>query len=263
MSGIGALLMGGELVPVDGIDIIGPHDAKWAHLDCGDYRLRRGRPNKVLLHKTLADDPEKVLAGVGPAGGAERTAEYWQGDPKHSGAQGVTGDDGTFACLCDLVQIEAYHGNQANDESIGIETRELVGGGVYAAALHTTVAVTVAICAHLGIQLQCPRFYNRKPLERFADGGRTLIGVFGHRDVTDQRGQWDPGELLFDMLQALGCERFDFDKGEDRRVWALRQEQLRVKGHDIVADGIPGPQTTAALKLEGYKNGIWALGKAA
>ena len=257
----GGLLIDGEVVLVPGTTIIGPHDAAWAHLSPGDCVPRSRRPQQIILHKTIADDPEKVLAGAGPAGGAERTAEYWQKDPKHSGAHLVTGHDGVVACLADLVRIEAYHATVANLYSIGFETCELVGGGVYEAALHSTVAVTLAIAEHLGIQLQCSRFYNRHPIQRMLHGGPDMIGIFGHRDDTEDRGQWDPGELLFDMLQAHGCERFDFDKGEDRRVWALRQADMNTRGAQLVVDGIPGPATTAALKRAGYRGGVYALGK--
>lgn len=257
----GGLLMDGETVLAPGVTIIGPHEAPWATLTAGDCCPRSLRVQQLILHKTIADDPEKVLEGAGPPGGAEKTAEYWAGDPKHSGAPLVTGDDGVVACLVDLVRVMGYHGNQANDRSIGFETRERVGGGVFQAALDATVAVSLVVVEHLGIQLQMPRMYRNQPMPRFADGGKTLFGVFGHRDVTDRRGRWDPGDLLFDMLTAHGGERFDFDANEDRNVWMKRQEDLIAKGHNLVADGLPGPATTAALKLEGYRGGVWALGK--
>lgn len=257
----GALLMDGELVPVEGVDIIGPHDTAWSHLSPGDCRPRAGRPRQITLHKTIADDAERVLEGKGPPGGSERTARYWQDDPKHSGAQGVSGDDGVFACLCDLVRVEAYHATVSNPYSIGIETREIVGGGVYQAALDTTIRVTLAIVEHLGIQLQVPSSYNGHPIQRMLHGGPDMIGVFGHRDNTEDRGHWDPGDLLFDMLRAAGAESYDFDRGEDRAVWRVRQIALNERGHRLLVDGIPGPSTTAALKAEGYRGGVYALGK--
>jgi hypothetical protein len=257
----GSLLIDGELVGVPDVTVIGPHDAAWSHLSPGDCRPRSVRPFQIILHKTIADDVEKVLAGSGKPGGAERTAEYWAGDPQHSGAHLVTGDDGVVACLADLVRVEAYHATVSNLYSIGFETRELVGGGVYADALTSTVAVTLAIVEHLGIQLQVPRSYSGHPIKRMLDGGRDMIGIFGHRDNTESRGRWDPGDILFNMLRAHGAESFDFDAGEDRRVWSARQVALQAKGHSLVADGIPGPKTTAALKLEGYRGGVFALGK--
>lgn len=63
------------------------------------------------------------------------------------------------------------------------------------------------------------------------------------------------------MLRARGVEAFDFAQEEDIHVWQERQRELNKRGHDLVVDGIPGPKTTAALKAEGYRNGIWALGR--
>ncbi|HEY1813029.1 MAG TPA: N-acetylmuramoyl-L-alanine amidase [Kofleriaceae bacterium] len=261
--GSNAMLVDGTLVPVPGVTVIGSHDEEWAHLDPGDYCWRGTIPvTKVMLHKTIADDPEKLIAGKGPAGGAERDAKFWQQDPAHSGAQLVSGHDGVLACLCDVVRCAAYHATISNMDSIGIETCELVGGGVYEAALETTVAATLALVEHLGVQLQVPsRTYNGHPLKRMLAGERELVGVFGHRDNTEARGRWDPGEELFRRLRARGAEAFDFDAGEDLAKWRERQTVLVAKGHKLIVDGIPGPATTAALKAEGYRGGVYALGK--
>lgn len=262
------LLINGELVQVEGVNVIAPHEQPWAYLSPGDCIPRARWPQQLILHKTLADDPEFVLAGKGPAGGAESTARFWQqkkpdgSEVAHSGAHLVTGDDGVVACLADLVRIEAYDANQSNPYSIGYETREKVGGGCFQAAYSATIDVVMAIIEHVGIQLQIPRSYKGQPLKRFADGGRSLFGIFGHRDVTTQRGKWDPGELLFSMLEAKGAERFDFDADEDRKVWAKRQEDLNAKGHGLVVDGLPGPATRRALLAEGYRGGVFALGRA-
>ena len=264
----GGLLINGEIVPVPGVSIIGSHDAEWAHLSPGDCRPRRLAgalvyPHLWQLHKTLADDPEVVLPGRGPAGGARRTAAYWQGDPKHSGAHLVTGHDGETACLADLVLVEAYHATVSNLWAVGHETCELVGGKVYEAALDAAVRVCLAGCRAIGIQLQVPKLgsYRGHPHRRMLDGGRTVVGIVGHRDNTEDRGRWDPGDLLFEMLVAAGCEQFDLDSGEDLRVWQERQRELNRHGHRLVVDGIPGRKTTAALKAEGYVDGIYALGR--
>lgn len=266
----GGLLIGGLVVPVPGVNVIGPHDTKWSHLSPGDCRFRRETwVRQVMLHKTIADDPEFVIGGKGPVGGARRTAEYWQqtkadgSQAEYSGAHIVTGDDAEVACLADLALMEAFHATVSNPYSIGIETREKPGGGVYEAALDATVRVTMTIVEHCGIQLQVPKLpYRGEPLRRMLNGGKDCVGVFGHRNNTTRRGRWDPGDRLFHMLIALGADSFDFDAGEDVAVWKGRQAELVRRGHTLKVDGIPGPATTNALKLEGYRGGIWALGKA-
>ncbi len=266
----GGLLIAGSVVNVPGTCVVAPHEQPWCYLTTGkDCRPRPGRVQQVILHKTIADDPEKILEGVGPAGGAEKTARYWQScdgkvQPyKNSGAQLVTGDDGIVACLCDLALVEAFHATVSNALSIGIETREQHGGGVYQAALDATVATTITICRTLGIQLQVERGpYGGHPTPRMLDGGHDMVGVFGHRANTEDRGRWDPGDILFDMLRAHGAESFDFDGREDIATWKARQLALSAKGHNLAIDGIPGAATTAALKAEGYVDGLWALGRA-
>ncbi len=259
---VSGLLIAGLIIPVGGVIIVGPHDKAWSHLNAGDCRPRSNHPQMVILHKTKADDPEVVTPGVGPSGRPEDIANMWGNDPHHSGAHLVIGGDYT-ACLADLVTVEAWHGNQANARSIGIEHVEEQHGVVFQAVIDAGVKVCLAIAEHCGIQLQVPKpgTYHNAPMPRFADGGSTLIGFFGHRDVTDSRGKWDPGEAIFAALIAAGAEAFDFGAAEDRAVWMDRQHELVKAGHDLVIDGIPGPATTAALKAEGYRGGIWALGQ--
>lgn len=261
---MGGLLIAGLIIPVDGIDIIGAHDAEWAHLSPGDGIPRKNWPQQVILHKTLADDPERILPGRGPAGHAQRTAEFWQQDPKHSGAHLVVADD-CVACLADLANFEAWHANQSNYRSVGIEHCEEPGGIVREATLETGVKICLAIAEHMGIQLQVPApgtYHEGAPMRRFLDGGSTLTGFFGHRNVTSTRGRWDPGERIFGMLIAAGAEAYDFDAGEDLVAWKQRQSDLNARGYRLVVDGIPGLKTTAALVKEGYRGGCWALGKA-
>ncbi|HKQ65976.1 MAG TPA: N-acetylmuramoyl-L-alanine amidase [Methylomirabilota bacterium] len=255
MSG---LMIDGHRFEVPGVQVVSPGDAAWAHLSPGDGRPRTNRPNKVVLHKTKADDPEVVRPGRGPSGRAERTARMWSDDPTYSGAHGVIGSD-LVACLADLIRFEAFHARAANQTSIGFEMYEELGGIVYQAILDNAVKVCWAVAEHAGIQAQCTRW--EKPLTRFRDGGRALFGFFGHRNVDDSRNKWDPGPAIWEALIASGFEVFDFERGEDLTVWKARQRELVAKGHDLVVDGFPGEQTRKALLAEGYRGGIYALGR--
>jgi hypothetical protein len=257
MTGV---LVNGIVVPVPGVTVIGPGSAPWAQASPEDGRSRNRWPQQLILHKTLADDPEVVRPGIGPLGHPERTARAWADAGTQSGAPLVVGGE-AIACLADVVRWKGWHANQANDRSVGIEHCEERGGIVYQAVLDNGVALVRVLVAALGIQLQVPRGYAGRPLTRFRDGGSTLVGVFGHRDVTDRRGRWDPGDELFRLLiQRLGAEAFDFESGEDLAAWKDRQRWLNRRGERLVVDGIPGPATTAALRRAGYRDGIWAFG---
>ncbi len=255
------LAIAGKRYEVPGVVVMGPGDAFWSHLSAGDGKPRTVRPNKVVLHKTKADDPEIVKPGSGPDGRAERTAEAWSDDPTYSGAHMVVGSE-LAACLEDLVTFEAYHARAANLLSIGIEMYEELGGIIYQKIIDNTVAICWAIAEHAGIQAQCTR--NASPLVRFRDGGRALFGFFGHRNVDDSRNRWDPGYAIWEALIRSGFEAFDFAGGEDIEIWKLRQRTLIGKGHDLGptgADGFPGELTRRALESDGYRGGIYALGR--
>jgi hypothetical protein len=262
---VSGLLIGGRRVDVAGVDIISPDQEPWAHLTAGDGRPRpAGRVQQAILHKTIADDPEKVVAGEGPVGLREAyrwIAEMWARDPAHSGAHLVTSHNGHTACLEDLELWMAWHAHEGNGLSYGHEICEAKGGVVYQAALDAAVAVTLVATRTLGIQWQCPhRYTDHRPLARFIDGGSTLFGVFGHRDVTTERDRKDPGDEVFAMLERAGFERFDFAARQDLDVWAERQRRLKSLGHyDGVIDGLPGPKTTRGLKALGFPDGIFAL----
>ena len=75
-----------------------------------------------------------------------------------------------------------------------------------------------------------------------------------------------PAEIIWDLLAAKGVEEFDFAAGEDKLAWSSRQSALNIQlvgklSQPLTCDGVPGPATVAALKLAGYVDGIWALGK--
>lgn len=270
MSG---LLIDGRSVPVPGFEILSPHEIDWVDLDEHDSRPRDNRPQQAILHRTIADDPEVVLAGRGPAGGDEDVARMWHKDLKSSGAQLVTSCSGRTACLVDLCRFAAWHDSNyvSNLLAYGHEMKEVKGGGVYQATYDACLEITLVATGGgyydengervggLGIQWQCPIRYDGKPLKRFANGGLDLVGIFGHRDVTSERNRHDPGDLIFGMLRARGVEAFDFAAGEDLDVWGNRQRWLAREGlYTGKIDGIPGPKTTKALQHLGYPGGIFA-----
>jgi len=173
----------------------------------------------------------------------------------------IIDNDGTVACLADLATDSAYHATVSNKWSIGIEMRqEPKNNGVYEATYQAAAVLVPALCRLFGIQFQMPKLmYTGHPFQRMLDGGPDMIGVFGHRNNTESRGRGDPGEEIFGRLQAIGCERFDFEGREDLDVWKQRQTDLNAAGANLVVDGQPGPKTIAALKAAGGATGIWAL----
>lgn len=257
------MLIDGFIVDVPGVRILPPKGETWNKL--AKFNARTRRPQFKIIHKTVADDPEKIDETPPTPdyardwGRARQTVEYWYGK-QLSGAHLVTGHNGDTVCTADLSRVVGGHANQANELSWGHEIKEYVGGRVHRAALQAAVACTLVDTTALGVQWQYPTHYKRNvPFPRFANGGKDLVGVFGHRDVTSSRGYWDPGDEIGRMLEAAGFERFDFYAKQDLDVWAKRQERLKAEGlyHGAI-DGIAGAGTTAACVDAGFPGGIWA-----
>ena len=117
-----------------------------------------------------------------------------------------------------------------------------------------TLSLLDRLTALLGIQRQyhSPYLGEAHPVARLAAGGADCVGIFGHRDQTTERGRGDPG----DAVMAAGAEAsylgLNFDTGADREFWRPIQRDLGIE-----ADGIPGPQTVAALVAAGHRCGMW------
>lgn len=270
------LIIGGKEVQVPGVSIRNFKDEPSLALRVGrsdganDGGTRTLPVSLVLLHTTKgipggSDKREQVIKpGFGPDTKAEdRTATYWSTDPTSSGAHMVFDHDGSVACLADLKVTCAFHAGQyeVNNRSIGIEIYQGSNAEMYEGQLDVVRKVVDAITSFFGIQRQIPDYYrNNTPVPRLQTlGGRDLVGVVGHRDVSDQRGKGDPGDAIMEVLAKNGYERFDFFTEKDKEAWKARQTELSSKlKRSMSIDGIPGPQTVTALKDLGYQDGLWA-----
>lgn len=268
MSG---LKIAGKLYQVPGVRVLSPDQESWVKLDDRPGRAdgvpRATRPQYKVMHKTIADDIERFIPGAGytkATGGAEYTARYWYDNADHSGAHIVTGFDGSSACLEDLVTTTGFHcgaadadGNRPNQRSWGHELKEVVGGGCYHATYAAAAAITKVDTSKVGVQWQVPDKF-RGPLDRFDDdGGRTVIGVVGHRDITGRRNQHDPGSYIFNYLKQVGFESFDFKAKQDLDVWSRRQAWLKREGvYAGAIDGVAFLKTRDALRKLGLPDGI-------
>jgi hypothetical protein len=268
------LIIGGQRVPVQGIDVTNFFDNPRLKLASGDVRLRasweRDWVHLIVMHTTGGIPggtdlrPQLIKPGLGQSSNAgARIVSSWTNDPtRPGGAHLIVDYDGLSYCCADLLQEAAYHAQRANGISVGIEVVQyhadagLFEGQLAAAA---RLAVAVATLMPIPIQLQIPTAYTGNPLKRFlasqmlAKPLRDVVGIVGHRDLTNTRGAGDPGDALMTALEVAGCERFDFEAGADFVAWRERQSGLGISP----ADGIPGPRTVEALRKMGYSDGLW------
>ena len=266
------IIIGGLAEEVQGLEI-----RSW--LDPGGLRLTEsdreprgadGWIHTIVLHTTRGvpggsdQRPQKILSGYGPTADrddhkAEVTAG-WAEDQLCASAHFVIDFDGSIACVADLLTETTYHaGNRTvNHQSIGIEMYQGSDAELYEGQLHNAVLLVDFLTRRFGIQRQFHWPYRNTALSRFVEDGLSLVGVFGHREASDDRGAGDPGDAIFEQLLQAGYERFDFDQHEDQVAWKARQSELcQQLGLELVLDGVPGSQTVKALLAAGRAHGLW------
>jgi N-acetylmuramoyl-L-alanine amidase len=232
----------------------------------GDARGRSTRwVRSIVLHTTKGvpgghdQRPQVIMPGLGADRGDDvRVAKFWSIEARPSGAHLVVDRDGSIICLADLSLEAAYHAGPVNDVSIGVEIYQGDDAELYDGQLEVVVRLVDWLTRRFGIQRQIPHGYDRRPLTRLAAGGRNLVGVVGHRDVTERRGAGDPGNEIFRRLAEAGYERWDLEAKSDLGAWKQRQVALAAESQlSLDVDGIPGPGTCRALEALGRRHGLW------
>lgn len=249
MSGF---VIGGKVVPgPPGIPVYSWLDDPEMRVHPGDMRVRKNPwVHMGVLHTTVGDEPQVILPGAGPGGHAKRTVRAWRDDPDHAGSHIVVDDDGTVWCVADLLLEATYHATSVNEVSFGVELCQTNRLEIRQVQIDALCQVGVrgildVVTEVLSIQRQfhAPYRGSSRPVARLASGGEDCVGIFGHRDQTTRRGAGDPGDAVFARLAECGYEAFDFARSLDRDVWRGRQATA-----GVVADGVPGPHTCAALR---------------
>lgn len=226
----------------------------------------------IVLH-TRMGRPVIVRHGEGPNLGWDLVlGERFAADDREASCHIAVDADGSYACLADLCDVVAYHAEHVNEITVGIEMYQAADGGVWESTLRAAVDIVDVITRELGIQRQYP--LERTICRRFASPGvgvsrsqklahvpggargRDFCGVYGHRNVTRNRGMGDPGEEVFELLKEAGYEGYLVDQGDDLDVWADRQKQLGMSEEEC--DGIAGTITRGLVAVSGRNPcGVW------
>lgn len=267
------IILAGKAVAMPGFDIENFLDNPALKLASGDVRPRSSHEQAfihlIVMHSTGGIPggtdlrPQTILPGFGPSSNAgERIVGSWTHDTDRPGGAHIIVDfDGRIYCCADLITQAAYHAQSANGCSVGIEVVQGHGQAeLYASQIATAAKFALTLCAIMptAIQRQIPTAYHGHPIPRFVSSQptslalATVVGIVGHRDLTSNRGEGDPGNAIMDDLETAGCERMDFEHYQDIMTWKQRQAIL-----GLAADGVPGPQTVAALQQAGRADGIW------
>lgn len=161
--------------------------------------------------------------------------------------------------LADLVQDRTWTTGAWNPFSIGIEMTEHTDGSQCEAMIKNAVRLVWWLCGRFGIQAQIPvRSHGGIDLGDIprlqGSGGRNWWGIAFHANKPE-RGPGDPGPAFGQAFLASGAEGFDLRAGQDLETWRARQLMIGAP-----TDGIPGPQTVAAIRAK-FGRSTWATPK--
>lgn len=254
------LVIAGIEIEVPGLLVRNWHDSARLRLTPQD---RKSRPRTwvrgIVLHTTRgipggADKRlQRILPGLGPdTKRDERIADMWAADDRHAGAHLICDHDASWTCLADLQLEAAFHAGNVNDVTIGIEMYQDGNAALYEGQLESVVRMVDYLTRKFSIQRQIPHRYGGRAFDRGLNRGLDVVGVYGHRDCSNNRGRGDPGDAIFQLLARAGYESLDFSTGRDKWLWMERQEAL-----GLLMDGVPGPRTVEALRAAGRPHGLW------
>jgi hypothetical protein len=254
------LVINGEEILIPGLEVINFLDDPRLKLKREDYRPRATRWIRSLYwHTTKGKWPVQLKPGAGPDTKVEvRIGRLWSTDGRNAGAHLSIDHDLTIGCHADLLLDAAFAVGCANEVSISGELYQGPNNEVYEDQLKVAVELTDFVTAYFSIQRQIPAPDCRGLIKRCTSGrgSKSIVGVFGHRNQTKNRGPGDPGDQIFEYLEDVGYQVFDFNANEDIDHWKkLQQDLLDYDPED--ADGIPGTQTADGLRFIGYANGLW------
>lgn len=260
--GRGAIILGGQRFEVPGDVVLNFVDAPRCAPPVTDFTTRSKPPQSITLHTNHGQPHDPALLPGFAADTAVCTLSQYQTETEREVSWDFSnGRTGIVTQQNDPLRRYTWQAGNVNGYSIGIENEQGPGGALYKGQMAALVRLCDELTRRLGIQRQVPavwingrRVPDRRVLARFGPGedGRTWWGIFGHRNVTTQRGPGDPGDVVIQAFLDAGYEGFDVAAWEDFRVWGARQRQLGVP-----VTGMPGPETVAALKARGFPHGIY------
>lgn len=266
---IGSMILGDRRVGIGGFPCLNFLDNPDCAPEATDRTPRTHAPQNITIHTTTGQPHDPVVQpGRAQQSNACQLAHYQVTADREVGWDFTVS---TFAVILqqnDPTRWYAWQAGNVNGYSLGIENEQGPGGVLYAPEVRGFVALCDTLTRELGIQRMVPVIWrngiaipDRRVLARLTpEGGSSSSwrGLFGHRNVTAQRGPGDPGDALIQALLDAGYEGFDMAAGQDLDVWAERQIVLGVP-----TTGIPGPETVAGLRRRAswafprFRRGLW------
>ena len=255
------LILNGEQVPTPGLETISWLDDP-AVPQATDFYERKLWIRAIVIH-TVKGINGPLKPGKKDSKRAETYAQYQANTSRQVSWDYTVDTDGTIIVSNDPIKRATWQAGSVNEFTLGIEMVQDNDGSVYEFQMETMVKFLDKLIVELAdrdhpVQRQVPMTTDGKPvrgvIQRIQDPSqaRKVVGIYGHRNQTTDRGVGDPGDHIFQYLMRAGYKGFNFDGGEDVTFWKSVQTRL-----GLPADGIPGRDVQKALKKAGYAHGLY------
>jgi hypothetical protein len=228
--------------PVTAIVAHSTHGTAHGDLVSGIERDDSGQP----IHSHDEREAEAYAAAFSDRNGRAASAHF------------VVAFDGAVIQVADIAD-RTWHACGSNYFTLGIEHDQHLDGRYNQDTLDAGLLLLDVLTYLTGVQRWIPMSRGAPDishLARMSKGfeGRDVRGVWFHAN-RPERDSGDPGPAVPLTYLAAGYEGFDVAAREDLKTWAERQTALGFTGRDV--DGLPGPQTRAAIVAAGTPSGQW------
>lgn len=262
-----SVVLNGKKVEVPGLKTVSwvdPEAQSMGVKEVSHKTPRGGRWVRGIVCHTIHGVKGNLLPGLGPNTDIDTKQARYQVNTDREVSWDFTEDfNGDWLIQNDPLKNFTWQATSVNGITCGFEMVQHDNGDLYEGQIAKAVLFIDFMTAMLGIQRQIPwDKVHDKPkagvVRRIAgdNHGKDVVGVYGHRNQTTNRGPGDPGDWLFIALKNAGYELFDFDNNDDLTLWKSRQ-QTSLGFAPADCDGVPGQKTIAALKERGHKHGMW------
>lgn len=257
-----SLVLNGQLVATPGVETVSWLDDPKVPMTTDGY-ARMQWIRAIVLH-TVHGKIGGLKPGIKPSTRAEAYAVYQAHTARDVSWDYTIDTDGTVVVSNDPLKRVCWHATTVNPFSIGIEMVQDDNGDLYEGQLESVVKFLDTITRELAdrghpIQRQIPVGADGKPVRgvipRLADQikCKQVVGIYGHRNQTSNRGPGDPGDFIFQALLNAGYKGFNYDTGEDLTFWKGQQTRMGLQ----IIDGVAGHQVQTKLLQEGKAHGLW------
>ena len=255
-----SLVLNGERIQTPGLETISWLDDPKVPM-ATDFNARTMWIRAIVLH-TVHGKTGKLLPGVKASTRAETYAKYQANTTREVSWDYTIDTDGTVIVSNDPIKNYTWQAGAVNPFTIGIEMVQDDNGDLYEGQMVAVVNFLDCLTKELAdrghpIQRQVPMTTDGKPVKnviaRIQDPAqaKSVVGIYGHRNQTTNRGAGDPGDYIFNALLFAGYKGFNLSANDDLTFWKDVQTQL-----GLPADGVPGKNTQQALITKGYKHGL-------